>query len=283
MRALTAFLFLLITAAFLLASTLSSCSQAPRVDPFLVRAELSGAYAFQPLGIARAREDEEEGELEGDNVRLQRDLNLGGALGWGAAVDIRPLLNDELRLSFRDVSRFEGDTTLDRSRRFDGRTYAAGERIESELEWRSWSISAAHRVLSLGNASGSSGPLADVQVRAGVESSTFDMELEGSTTPEESRQVRTGAPFVAIEGRAAVMPRTIFEHSLAAGYWNHDGSRLDLIEGTAGFRVNVVGPLEVLLRYEFLLRDGKARFDDGEISRVAFQTHAVSTGLAVRF
>lgn len=275
---------ILLGAAVLVAATLGGgCSTAPRVDDYTVRGEVHGAYVFQPLGLTRASEDPEEGALAGDSLKWQRDLDLQGGPAWGTALSVRPLLNDELRISFRRAGELTGRSRLGRARRFDGRTYGAGEKVRSRLAWQTLSAELSHRILALGNPEGPSGPLADILLRAGGEATTFDTEIEGEVTPEESRQLRSGAPFVGLEGRAHVMPRTIFVHSLQAGYWNFDGARLGLLEATAGFRVKVVGPLEALLRYEFLLRDARARLSDGEVSRVALQTHLVTLGLSLQF
>ena len=261
----------------------SGCSDAPRVDSYWVRADLRGAYGFPTAGFVRAREDADEGELEGDNVRWKRDLDLEGSLGYGARVDVRPLHETELSFTYDLFDGFHGADTLGRARRYDGRVYPEGEQVRSELEWRRVTASAAHRVLALGNPSGPSGPLADILVRAGVEGSTFDTELRGNTVPEEKRELRTGAPFVALEGRAAILPRIVFEHSLAAGYWNHEGSRLELFSATATFRLRVWGPLDALVGYEFAYRDGKASFENGEITRVDLTMHAVQLGLGLQF
>ena len=102
-------------------------------------------------------------------------------------------------------------------------------------------------------------------------------------TPEESRELRSGAPFAGIEGRAAVFPRTLFVHALDVGYWNHEGSSLGILDVTAGFQVQVAGPLDLSLTYGFHLRDGEARFADGEVSRVKIEAHVVSLGLGLHF
>jgi hypothetical protein len=185
-----------------------------------------------------------------------------------------------VKLTYFKLGELRGGETLERSRRFDGRTYAAGERVDSELAWERMSLSVAHRVLAF---PGASGTLADVLVRAGVERDVFDTEIEGSVTPKEGRQLRAGAPFAGVEGRIAVMDGVVIRVGASGGYWNHEGAKLACADIGLGARWNIVGPLDVGLDYDFAYQDAIASFEDGELSATQLRVHLVSVALGIHF
>jgi hypothetical protein len=262
------------------------CGLAPPLDPHLVRVLASGQVVVPADATLFAREDEREGrgrgitDLEGDPLRLGRDIRLRPGLGAELALDVSPTDDDELGASARLLPELRGTRRLRRTRRFDSEPYEAGERVETTLDGSTIRLQWSRRVLAPRGLVD-----ADLRLRLGYERDDLGAELRGEESPDEARQVRVGAPWIGAEARIALLddPDLIAHVGVDGGYWNVDGVRLALVDASAGARVRVAGPLFADVSYRLSWRDARANLERGEVSRIGLLDHAVSVGFGLEF
>ncbi len=107
-------------------------------DSFRVSAGL-GAFAAGPRLLA-GRASFDEAAAESERLEFVRDLNLGRRT-IAPAVELRFEVGvlGGLAASWFE-SNTEGTSTLDRAASFDGRSFLAGQRLKSRLEWSEWTV-----------------------------------------------------------------------------------------------------------------------------------------------
>ena len=272
---------LVVASALLLTA---ACRAAPAVDPYAVRVSVRGALAA-PEGFVRATEDPAEAEgqgsfdpdlLIGDRVRLGRDAGIRLSRDLGASAEVRPHPDLLLEGQF-GASGLDGAGGPGRRRRFDGSVYGEGEKLRLEVEWTRFRAALGGRLAAV-----DAGLRLDLLGRAGFERDNVRVEIKGSRTLGEDRDLRLGAPWGGLEARWAVSPRATASVRLDAGYVKDHRNELGLVDFETGLRLGLGGPFDVGIFYAVHHRRGRSGAGR-ELSTLSHTTHGIGLELGAGF
>ncbi len=256
---------------------LVGCFSAPPAHPYTVRLEARGTYNHAGDGFVRFEEEAPDETIVGTRLSLDKDLDLEPAFGWGAVVALRMSNDDELTAGFQQIDGFEGSANVEVDSLLGDLGLISGERIRSELLWNRADLAYGRRVFAMPEES----PVAlDVVLEGGFELDHVLAEIE-SSAGDERRELVGGAPFIGSELRLGFLERFVVFGGLRLGYLDVGDTRLAILNGTAGLRVRVFGPLDLSLYGEAGERSGSHKDGDERFEfELSHQLLGIGVGLA---
>jgi hypothetical protein len=262
------------------ALSLCACSSVAPVGPgWTVRGAGYLGEATATSGSSMAQDGRQETPLKGDQMDFDKDLGLDDSSGAMGVVEARLSPDSELRASFERFHEFSDTATLDRTRRFDGRTYAPGTRVHGALEWDSAAFSYGHRIAAVRG----EGPPVDVLARVGAAREQFLTKVRASSPPFGDRFAVAGAPFVGVEARIGILDDLMLVPGVDAGGLNDGDKRLRLADAQIELRWNVAGPLDLSAAYQFSGRHLVVQRGDGERTDVRSNIGVWLVGVGLHF
>lgn len=259
---------------------LSACSTVEPLEPYSVRVSAYEAWARIGSGSAMATDPHETAlGVRGNQMDVKKDLGLSASPGQRGVVEVRLGPDSELRGTFDRFHDFIGHTTLDRTRRFDGTTYAPGTFVNTDLDWDRETLSYAHRVAAIRG----DGLPADVLVRIGAERDQYLTKVTGFPPPGRDRFGVAGVPTIGPEVRVGLAPGITFTAGADVGYLHNGDKRQGAADAMVGLRWNVFGPLDLLAQYEYASRHHVTQRGTDERTDVRLNANLFLVGAALHF